>query len=116
VTPPWNKTHSIIKVTTSITNMDEIEILTHIEQNLDHPQATGLNCLIFLSLREQTSIAYQQHQWRFSDIPEQIIQWCDALEKSHLLYLSIKIGSLLMHGIIGPGYCLPPAEENAEAL
>ncbi|MFN6540890.1 MAG: hypothetical protein RM021_031740 [Nostoc sp. EkiNYC01] len=67
------------------------EIITHIEQNFNRAQATGLNCLIFLALREQTSVAYHWNEWGFADIPQQVIAWCDELQEDDLLDLTTQI-------------------------
>ncbi|MEH2200947.1 hypothetical protein [Nostoc sp.] len=69
--------------------------------SLNRAQTTGLNCLIFLSLREQTTVAYQKKEWGFDDIPEQIITWCDSLEENDLIELATDIAIGLLEEIIG---------------
>ncbi|MCC5626584.1 hypothetical protein, partial [Nostoc sp. CHAB 5715] len=71
-----------------------------IEQNFDRTQTTGLNCLIFLALREKSTIAYQKKEWGFEDIPEQIIAWCDSLEEIELIELLADIAASLLDDII----------------
>ncbi|BAY77942.1 hypothetical protein NIES25_44120 [Nostoc linckia NIES-25] len=76
------------------------EIITYIEQNFNRAQATGLNCLIFLSLREQTSVAYQHSEWGFDDIPEHIIAQCDSLEEDDLIELATEIATGLLDELV----------------
>ncbi|MFN6565440.1 MAG: hypothetical protein RMY28_037345 [Nostoc sp. ChiSLP01] len=78
------------------------EIITYIEQNFNRTQATGLNCLIFLSLREQTTIAYQRIEWGFTDIPSSVIHKCDSLDESDLLELATEIARNLLDELINP--------------
>lgn len=84
----------------NITDIKPPDIITHIEQNFNRSQATGLNCLIFLSLREQTTVAYQKKEWGFEDIPEQIVTWCDSLEEGELIQLAEEITAGLLDEII----------------
>jgi hypothetical protein len=77
-----------------------IDIIIHIEQNFNRTQATGLNSLIFLALREQTTIAYQRKEWGFEDIPEYILGWCDSLEENDLIQLAADIAAGLLDEII----------------
>lgn len=84
----------------NVTEINRLDIIAHIEQNFNRTQATGLNCLIFLALREQTTIAYQRKEWAFEDIPEQIIQACDSLEQTELIELSADIAAGLLDEII----------------
>ncbi|MEH2456553.1 hypothetical protein [Nostoc sp.] len=78
-------------MTNSLTGIKAVNIIAHVQRNLNRAQATGLNCLIFLALREQTTIAYQRKEWAFEDIPEQIINWCDELSESDILVLASEI-------------------------
>ncbi|MEH2031239.1 MAG: hypothetical protein V7K67_16515 [Nostoc sp.] len=87
-------------MTNRLTDVNPIDIITHIEQNFNRTQATGLNCLIFLSLREQTTVAYQRKEWGFEDIPEQIVSWCDSLEECGLIQLAEEITAGLLDEII----------------
>ncbi|ACC80333.1 hypothetical protein [Nostoc punctiforme] len=80
----------------NLTDIKPVDIITHIEQNFNRAQATGLNSLIFLALREQTSIAYQHKEYCFEDIPEQIIAVCDSLDEYHLVFLGVEIASWLL--------------------
>jgi hypothetical protein len=91
------------------TEIKPIDIIIHIEQNFNRTQATGLNCLIFLALREQTTIAYQRKEWGFEDIPEYILSWCDSLEENDLIQLAADIAAGLLDEII------PAAVEPKEA-
>ncbi|MEH2392588.1 MAG: hypothetical protein V7K21_13360 [Nostoc sp.] len=90
----------------SLTDVNPNDIITHVEQNFSRAQATGLNCLIFLALREQTSIAYQRKELGFEDIPEQVIAWCDGLEEDDLLDLAARITAGLLDnlGEVGTQY------------
>jgi hypothetical protein len=85
----------------NLTEIKPIDIIIHIEQNFNRTQATGLNCLIFLALREQTTIAYQRKEWGFEDIPEYIVSWCDSLEEDDLIQLAADIAAGLLDEIIG---------------
>jgi hypothetical protein len=85
----------------NLTEIKPIDIIIHIEQNFNRTQATGLNCLIFLALREQTTIAYQRKEWGFEDIPEYILGWCDSLEENDLIQLAVDITAGLLDEIIG---------------
>ncbi|MGF1987882.1 MAG: hypothetical protein RMY62_008465 [Nostoc sp. ZfuVER08] len=67
------------------------EIISDIANSLTRTQAAGLNALIFLSLREETSIAYQHKEWGFLDIPGFIVAWCDYLDEDDLLELVTEI-------------------------
>lgn len=87
-------------MTTSIPETNKIDLIVHIEQNFNRPQATGLNCLIFLSIREQTSVTYQWDEWGFTDIPQQVIQWCDELEENDLLSLAADIATSLLEELL----------------
>jgi hypothetical protein len=40
---------------------------------LTHVQLTGLGCLAFLAIRENTTIEHQWKEWGFSDIPHETI-------------------------------------------
>lgn len=75
----------------SLTDVNPNDIITHVEQNFSRAQATGLNCLIFLSIREQTSVSYQHEELGFDDIPQQIVTWCDRLDVDALLELTARI-------------------------
>lgn len=80
----------------NVTDIKPVDIITHVEQNFNRSQATGLNALIVLALREQTSVAYQHKEYCFEDIPEQIIAVCDSLDEYHLLFLVVEITSWLL--------------------
>jgi hypothetical protein len=69
------------------------EIISEIANSLTRTQAAGLNALIFLALREETSVAYQHKEWGFLDIPGFIVAWCDYLEEDALLELATEITS-----------------------
>ncbi|MHC5853786.1 hypothetical protein [Nostoc sp.] len=84
----------------NVADIKPSDIITHIEQNFNRTQATGLNCLIFLSLREQTTVAYQRKEWGFDDIPEHIIAWCDSLQEDGLIQLAEEITAGLLDEII----------------
>ncbi|PHM11649.1 hypothetical protein [Nostoc sp. 'Peltigera malacea cyanobiont' DB3992] len=80
----------------NLTDIKPVDIITHVEQNFNRSQATGLNALIVLALREQTSVAYQHKEYCFEDIPEQIVAVCDSLDEYHLLFLVVEITSWLL--------------------
>jgi hypothetical protein len=79
------------------------DLVGYMEESFNPAQALGLNCLIFLSLREQTSIAYQWDEWGFTDIPLQVITWCDQMEEPELLWLTTDIAVGLVKKIIADG-------------
>lgn len=60
---------------------------------LDRHQAYGLQALILISLRESTSVACQHSEYGFSDIPEEIVELCDALDQNAQLVVVIEICS-----------------------
>lgn len=84
---------------TDPTNIKLANIIAYIQRNLNRGQLTGLNSLIFLALREQTTVAYQRKEWAFEDIPEQIIGWCDGLAESDILELASEVAIGLLDEI-----------------
>ncbi|MEH1852670.1 MAG: hypothetical protein V7L11_13645 [Nostoc sp.] len=96
----------------NLTEIKPADIITHIEQNFNRSQATGLNSLIFLALREDTSVAYQWRSWGFEDIPKQVIDWCGCMDEHDLIELALSITNCLYDEI------LPAAVElkNAQAV
>ncbi|MDZ8096402.1 MAG: hypothetical protein RMZ42_31365 [Nostoc sp. DedQUE05] len=76
--------------------MNVTEIITYIEQNFNRTQATGLNSLIFLALREQTTVMHQKKEWGFDDIPVPIARWCDELQDQYLLAIATAINTHLL--------------------
>jgi hypothetical protein len=90
-------------MTNNLTDIKPTDIITHIEQNFNRPQAIGLNCLIFLALREGTNVGHQRKEWGFGDIPEQMITWCDQLDNDDLLELGTAIANGLYDEIIVSG-------------
>jgi hypothetical protein len=84
----------------NLTEINHLDIIAQIEQNFNLTQATGLNCLIFLAMREQTTVAYQRKERGFEDIPEYIASWCDGLEEDNLLELATQITADLLDEII----------------
>lgn len=56
------------------------DLITYIYKNFSRSEAIGLNCLIFLALHRNTTVAYQHQTMRFEEISDQIIEWCDELE------------------------------------
>jgi hypothetical protein len=90
--------------TTTVTDISRQDIVARIEENFNRAQATGLNCLIFLSLREQSTVAYQWDEWGFTDIPQQVIAWCDQLKEHELLLLTTDIAVGLVKKIIADGF------------
>ena len=87
----------------TLTDISSNDIITHIEQNFSHAQATGLNCLIFLSMREQTTVAFQHEELGFKDIPQQIVTWCDGLDVDDLLELATRITAGLLDDLLETG-------------
>ncbi|MBD2415868.1 hypothetical protein FACHB389_29340 [Nostoc calcicola FACHB-389] len=84
----------------NLTEIEPVDIIMHIEQNFNRAQTTGLNCLIFLSLREETSVAYQLHEWGFHDIPEYIVAGCDSLGENDLIELATEIATSLLDELV----------------
>ena len=80
----------------NVTEINRLDIINHIEQNFNRTQTTGLNCLIFLALRENSTIAYQKKERGFEDIPQQIVSWCDQLDIDDLLELTKRITDILL--------------------
>ncbi|MEH1824471.1 MAG: hypothetical protein V7L22_03730 [Nostoc sp.] len=84
----------------NLTEIKPADIITHIEQNFNRSQATGLNCLIFLALREGSDVAHHWNEWGFADIPQQVIAWCDELQEDELLEVATAIINGLLDEII----------------
>ncbi|MBG1267756.1 hypothetical protein [Nostoc sp. WHI] len=66
-------------------------LLAYIYENFSRSEATGLNCLIFLALHRETTVLYQRQTMGFSEVPSQVIQWCDQLEGDDLLEVAKQI-------------------------
>ncbi|QLE41694.1 hypothetical protein FD723_15565 [Nostoc sp. C052] len=92
--------------------MNVAEIITHIEQNLNRTQATGLNCLIFLALREGSDVAHHWNEWGFADIPQQVIVWCDELLEDELL----NVATAIINGLLDDIFTAALGTENAQKL
>ncbi|MEH2287187.1 hypothetical protein [Nostoc sp.] len=90
-------------MTNSLTEAKLIDIITRIG-NFDRAQAAGLNCLIFLAVREETTVTYQYEEIGFDDIPKEIVRLCDRLDDDDLLDLAGRITLALI------------MEKNAAAL
>ncbi|WP_242045462.1 MULTISPECIES: hypothetical protein [unclassified Calothrix] len=71
----------------------ETDIYSHVSEHFDRAQASGLQVLIYMALREQTSIAYQHKELNFHDIPLNIVLSVDALSEDEQLYLASQIAS-----------------------
>ncbi|MEH2246388.1 hypothetical protein [Nostoc sp.] len=84
----------------SLTDMKRVNIITYIEQNFSRTQATDLNCLIFLSMREQTTVAFQHEELGFDDIPLRIVNWCDEQDEDVLLELATRITASLLDDLL----------------
>jgi hypothetical protein len=80
-------------LTNSLTDTNPIDIITYLGQNFNYRQATGLNALVFLALREQTTVGHQHKELGFEDIPEQVIAWCDCLNEDDLTQLATEIAN-----------------------
>lgn len=87
----------------NVTEINLENIITRIG-NFDLAQAAGLNCLIFLALREQTTVTYQFEENDFDDIPEEIVRLCDEFDDKYRLDLAGRITLALI------------MEKNAAAL
>lgn len=74
-------------------------ILEYTQQHLDRSQILGLQTLIYLSLREQTSIAYQHKEMGFTDIPLELATATDALSEEEQLYLAAQIADEIFEDI-----------------
>ncbi len=90
--------------TTTLTDISRQDIVAYIEESFNPAQAAGLNCLIFLSLREQSTVAYQWDEWGFTDIPQQVITWCDELKEHELRLLTVDIAIGLVKKFIADGF------------
>ncbi|MEH2193421.1 MAG: hypothetical protein V7K98_12390 [Nostoc sp.] len=95
----------------NLTKMKRLEIIKY-SKNFDRAQSLGLNSLIFLALREQTSVAHQYEECGFQDIPEELIAGCDALENDELLDLA---GEITFH-LLGEKITAAVEDENAQYL
>ncbi len=71
----------------NVTDIKPSDIIAKIG-DFNRAQATGLNCLIFLAVREQTTVTYQFEENDFDDIPEEIVNLCDRLDDDALLDLA----------------------------
>ena len=100
-------------MTNSLTDIKPGDIITHLNQNINHRQATGLNALIFLALREQTTVAHQHKELGFSDIPEQILAWCDCMNKYDLTHLAAEIANGLWDENIAAALVIKTSETLA---
>ncbi|PHJ60248.1 hypothetical protein VF14_11575 [Nostoc linckia z18] len=83
-----------------LSDINRSNIIAYIERSLDRRQVIGLNCLIFLALREQTTVAYQRQEWGFTDIPEEVIAWCDKLAEDDLIALAADIAAGLLEELV----------------
>ncbi|MBW4572174.1 MAG: hypothetical protein KME31_30545 [Tolypothrix carrinoi HA7290-LM1] len=75
-------------------NEEHEEILTE----LNHVQLTGLGCLIFLAIREKTTIEYQWKEWGFNDIPHQTILDCE-MDDAGLLELATTVATYILEDL-----------------
>jgi hypothetical protein len=87
------KIEEIEKFNTSDTEQDIV--ISQILSSLNCSQLAGLNTLLFLSIREKSSIAYQYKEWAFTDIPSKVIYCCDNLDNKQQLKLAIQIAEKL---------------------
>ncbi|BAY78375.1 hypothetical protein NIES25_48490 [Nostoc linckia NIES-25] len=83
-----------------LADIDRSNIIAYIDRYFDRRQSIGLNCLIFLSLREQTTIAHQLKEWGFTDISEQVITWIDALDEDSQILLATDIAAGLLEELV----------------
>lgn len=90
--------------------MNLTEIITHIEQNFNRAQATGLNCLIFLALRENCDVVNHWNEWGFADIPQEVVSWCDELQEDELLGVATAITA----GLLDENTTISMFTENAQ--
>ncbi|AVH71574.1 hypothetical protein [Nostoc sp. 'Lobaria pulmonaria (5183) cyanobiont'] len=95
----------------NVTDTKPVDIITRIG-NFNHTQAIGLNCLIFLAVREQTTVTYQYEELGFEDIPQQIVTLCDRLDDDALLDLAGQITFCLVTEKTAAAL----EEENAQLL
>ncbi len=79
---------------TSTMNPEHEEILIE----LNHKQLTGLCCLVFLAIREKTTIEHQWEEWGFDDIPHQIILDCE-MDDAGLLELATTAATYLLEDL-----------------
>ncbi|MEH1916978.1 hypothetical protein [Nostoc sp.] len=95
----------------NLTDIKTSDIIAKIG-DFNRAQAIGLNCLIFLALREQTSVTRQHEEFGFEDIPPQIAQSCDRLDDDALLDLAGQITFCL----VTEKATAAADEENAQLL
>ncbi len=94
----------------NLTDINPVDIITHIKQNFNRDQAVGLNSLIFLALREDTSVACQWRSWGSEDIPDQVIGWCGRMDEHDLLELAASIAN----GLLDEDFTAALDTENAK--
>lgn len=70
------------------------EIIFH----LNHVQLTGLGCLVFLAIREKTTLHYQWKEWGFTDIPNETILELE-MSDAGLLELATAIATYLLEDL-----------------
>ncbi|AFY43649.1 hypothetical protein [Nostoc sp. PCC 7107] len=84
---------------TNITDFNLSNLIAYIERHFNRSQMTGLICLTFLASRENSNVQWQWSEWGFIHVPEQVIEWCDRLEKDELLSLTAEIAASLLEEI-----------------
>ncbi|MBG1267757.1 hypothetical protein [Nostoc sp. WHI] len=87
-------------MTNILTETNRLNIVAHVQKTFNRSQATGLNCLIFLALREQTTVKYQHEEWGFDDISEQIVTSCDQFDDDELIALAADIATGLLEELV----------------
>lgn len=49
-------------------------------EQLTTAQLAGLGALVYLAIREETTVLYQFEEWGFDDVPQEIVAYCDFSE------------------------------------
>lgn len=51
-------------------------------EQLTTAQLAGLGALVYLAIREETTVLYHFEEWGFDDIPKELIAYCDFSDVS----------------------------------
>jgi hypothetical protein len=77
-----------------------LDILLYTQHHFDRAKILGFQTLIYLSLREQTSIAHQHKEMGFADIPLDIVLSTDCLDEDEQLYLAAQIADEIFESAV----------------
>ena len=95
----------------NVTDIKPGDIIAQIG-DFNRAQAASLNCLIFMAVREETTVTCQYEEIGFEDIPERIVTLCDLLDDDELLGLAGQITLSLIAETVAAAL----DEENAQLL